>query len=82
MKVNVNPITIMASCPPDIKLPVICITKQPCGWAIEPNKSFSLICKATASKGDVTYQWYKDGRFLPNEQKSELKRYCLQPLAH
>ena len=72
----------MASCPPDIELPEICFTKQPHSWALEPERSFSLICEATASKGDVTYQWIKDGSVLPLEQKSELKRYCLQPLAH
>ena len=54
--------------------PVIRFIKQPRSWAVEVGKPFSLVCKAVASSGGVSYQWYKDDHILPDQQTERLVR--------
>ena len=56
------------------KPPVIRFIKQPRSWAVEVGKPFSLVCKAVASSGGVSYQWYKDGNVQPDQQSERLDR--------
>ncbi|KAL5460632.1 hypothetical protein EMCRGX_G034090 [Ephydatia muelleri] len=56
------------------KPPVIRFIKQPRSWAVEVGKPFSLVCKAVASSGGVSYQWYKDGHVQPDQQSERLDR--------
>ena len=59
------------------KAPIIHFTKQPRSRAVEKGKPFSLVCKAISSSGGVSFQWYKDGHTLLEQQKEILDGYVM-----